>query len=221
MSPAAPRPRRRRLLRHPATNAVGVALLLIVALAAGRIVADQLSDTRSADAPFTVRAADGERSVSLSYMDVAVTGVRATDTLVDRDEVETTTATFLVVDLEVRASTRSQIVAGLRLVGADGTVYRSAGTSRTGCSESASLPTGVRTYWMACFEVPDDALEGASVLVGRGSSDAGNDRRDEQAEIGLGIDSALADRFAGAVEPLPAFATDLYPYDTTPVEVEP
>lgn len=213
--------RRRRLLRSPVANAIGVVVLVVIALAAGRLVADGLSDTSSADAPFSVRAGAGEREVSLSYMDVAVTGVRATDTLVDGDEAETTTAMFLVVDLEVRASERSRVVTGLRLVGEDGTVYRPTGSSRTGCGDSASLPTGVTVSWMACFEVPDDALEGAVIVVGRGSPESGNDRRDEQAEIDLGIDSELAAELAEAADPLPAFAPDLYPYDTAPVEGEP
>lgn len=205
---------------HRLLTVLGVVAVFIGALAVGRIAVDELSDTDAADAPFTTHAAVSDGAVSLSYMDVEVTGVRATDTLVESSSSETTTATFLVVDMEMLATERSLHISGLRLVGGDGRVYRASGVSRTGCSDTSAAPTGVRVFWMACFEVPDEAIEGAALRIGRGNPDSGLDRRDERAEIDLELDAPQARELAAATDPLPAVSRGIEPYDTLPVEEE-
>lgn len=209
----------RRALSTPAASAAAVVVLLIAALGLGRVVTDELSHEQGSAASFDVRGSVSGGTVSLDYVDVTVTGVRATETLVSSREPETTTATFLVVDMELVAPQRSLLMAGIRLRGNDGLLYQATMPNRTGCSASASLPAGVRTYWMACFEIPDDAVEGATLLLGRGNPDTGLDRREEKAVIDLEIDAEGALRLLAADEPLPASLPDIFPYDTAPAEV--
>ncbi|WP_119697767.1 hypothetical protein [Microbacterium halotolerans] len=210
----------RSTARRRVLSTLAAAALFVLALSLGRVVSDQLSDSSASAAPFSVAAAASEGTVSLDYVDVTVKGVRATDTLVDREEVETTTATFLVVDLEVLAPARSLHLGGLRLRGADGTIYRPAGSSRTGCSDATSIATGLPTYWMACFEIPDDAVRGATMLLGRGDPESGLDRREQRAEIDLELDEERAEALTAASDPLPTSLADMEPYDIQPVEVE-
>ncbi|MGO1411082.1 MAG: hypothetical protein ACTHX2_11505 [Microbacterium sp.] len=210
----------RSTARRRVLGTLAAVALFVLALSLGRVVSDQLSDSQASAAPFSVTAAASDGVISLDYVDVAVKSVRATDTLVDRDEIETTTATFLIVDLEVLAAERSVHLGGLRLRGADGTIYRPTGSSRTGCSDSTSIATGLPTYWMACFEVPDDAFRGATMLLGRGNPESGLDRREQRAEIDLEIDHERAEALTAANDPLPTSRADIEPYDVQPVEVE-
>lgn len=209
----------RRWAQHPVTSALAVLVLFVVALGLGRVVTDHLSDSQASAAPFFVNGTASGGSVHIDYADVAVAGVRATDTLVSADEPETTTETFLVVDLEIRATERPFVVSGLRLEGEDGTVYRPSSSNRTGCADGASLSTGVTMYVMACFEIPTAAVPGAAVQVGRGDPDSELDRREQKAVIDLEIDAGRAAELVTADEPLPSFLPDMYPYDTEPLEV--
>lgn len=210
-----------RLLSRPGASVIVIVVLFVLALALGRVVSDQLSESQASSAAFPVRSAVSDGTVHLDYADIDVVDVRATNALAQRDEIETTTATFLVVDLELIAPERALLISGLRLRAADGTEYLPSSSNRTGCGSSASLATGVRAYWMACIEVPDDQLTGATLLVSRGDPDSDLDRRDQTAEIDLEIDAARAADLSSRDAVLPASLPDDYPYDTEPVEVTP
>lgn len=200
-------------VRRRAATGAGVVAMLIAALSVGQVVVGEVDeiDVLSPAQPFVARGTVGE-PIELRYAEVTATRVRATDRMhTPSGGEETSTAVFLVVDLEVVARHRSSVFNGLRVVGGDGRTYLA--TSRTGCADAGvTASTGVPTYWMACVELPESALEGAALQVARGGEINTGDRRDHLAEIDLGIDAALAERLARASAPIQVEQPGFQPY---------
>jgi hypothetical protein len=119
----------------------------------------------------------------LAYADVTVNAVR-TARAVDNGQANIgTPGRWLVVDLTVVAWGRPLAKPGISLQDGNG---RSFGIDpRTGYSW-VSAPTGVPWQVRIPFEVPEDALRGATLVLSR---TAGDDRRDDVARIDLGIGS--------------------------------
>jgi hypothetical protein len=85
-------------------------------------------------------------------------------------------------DLTVVAWRRPLFRPSISLQDSSGRVFRIDPRSRYDWS---SAPTGVRWRPQVAFEVPEDALHGATLVFSR---DANDDRRDDVAQIDLGIE---------------------------------
>ena len=181
----------------------GLAVVVIAAMALGRVITDHVTVEASAARPF-VRTGTTGSAVHLEYADVTATGVRAAPALTGTTPV-LAGGRFLLVDLTVVARSEPTSIQGLYLLDADG--HRYVPTNRgTGCATGTQAPTGLPWYVMVCFDVPRRALAGSSIVVARGAYGVkgSDEQRDDQARITLGIDDAGADRLwaaGGAFEP--------------------
>lgn len=181
----------------------GLAVVVVAAMALGRVITDHVTVEGSADRPFVHTGSLGS-PVHLEYADVTATGVRAAPAFTGTSPVKAG-GRFLVVDLKVVARSEPTSLQGLYLLDGEGRRY--APTDRgTGCAKGTQAPTGLPWYLMVCFDVPERALEGARIVVARGGYgvNGSGQRRDDQARISLGIDGGDADRLwsaGGAFEP--------------------
>jgi hypothetical protein len=205
----------------------GVAL---VALAVGGMVVWVAPSDETAEAPF-VRAGDVGDVVALEYADVSVTDVLAADQLSGALDGAVPAGTFLLADVELLVRGGSTRFDGVYVRDSEGRLHGASGTA--GCTISGSstnVPAGVRYYARYCFDLPRSALAGAVLVVSRG---AGHDdgvgwRRDDVAEIDLGISEAEADGlwdaelayepWAGGIRPpAPTVGPPAAPQDVAPM----
>jgi hypothetical protein len=162
----------------PARISMGVAVL--AALAIGQTI-DAVLPGSSDERPFVHAGGVGD-PVHLVYADVTVDAVRTAKTLhtVQQGDIGTP-GRWLVVDVTVVAWGRPLAKPGISLEDTSGRGFRS--DSRSGYSP-VYAPTGVPTRVRIPFEVPEDALQGATLVFSRSADD---DRRDDVARIDLGI----------------------------------
>jgi hypothetical protein len=173
-------------------RAIGVVAVVVVAMAVGRLLTDHVSD-ESLNRPFVRHGMVGE-TVPLRYADARVTGVRVA-TRIDGADLVVAAGRFLIVDVVTRAKGEPRTYLGLELWDRNGRRYAPS-TRGSACSLNFRGVTGVPLYGMACFDVPKSALAGARFrlsLGGYGVNGSG-ERRDDLADIDLGISSAEAGR---------------------------
>jgi hypothetical protein len=162
----------------PARIGMGVAVL--AALAVGRTI-DTALPTSADVRPFVHAAGVGD-TVHLVYADVTVDAVRTAKTLhTEQQGAVSTPGRWLVVDVTVVAWGRPLSNPAISLDDATGRRFLS--DSRSGYSV-IHAPTGVPWRARVPFEVPEDALQGATLVFSRTALD---DRRDDVARIDLGI----------------------------------
>jgi hypothetical protein len=161
----------------PARIGMGVAVLAALAVAQ---TIDAAMPVHSDERPFVHTAGVGD-PVHLTYADVTVDAVRTAKTLDPGQGDIGTPGRWLVVDLTVVAWGRPLAKPGISLEDAHGRTFFS--DARSGYS-FVSAPTGVPWHVRIPFEVPEDALQGATLVFSRNSLD---DRRDDVARIDLGI----------------------------------
>jgi hypothetical protein len=158
--------------------AMGVAVL--AALAVGRTI-DAALPAHTDDRPFVHTGAVGD-PVHLVYADVTVDAVRTAQTLDSDQGAVGTPGRWLVVDLTLVAWGRPLSKPGISLEDSSGRRFES--DPRSGYS-LVHAPTGVPWRIRVPFEVPEDALPGATLVFTRNTLD---DRRDDVARIDLGIE---------------------------------
>jgi hypothetical protein len=158
---------------------IGVGVAVLAALALGRAIDTALPASSDAR-PFVHTGGVGER-VHLVYGDVTVDAVHTASTLAsDRGQVGSP-GRWLVVDVTVVAWGRPLSKPGISLEDASGRTFFS--DPQWGYN-LGSAPTGVPWRMRIPFEVPQDALQGATLVFSRSALD---DRRDDVARIDLGI----------------------------------
>jgi hypothetical protein len=158
---------------------IGVGVALLAALALGRAI-DTALPASSDSRPFVHAGAVGDR-VHLVYGDVTVDAIHTARTLASDQGQVGTPGRWLVVDVTVVAWGRPLSKPGISLEDASGRMFFS--DPRSGYSWG-SAPTGVPWRVRIPFEVPQDALQGATLVFSRSALD---DRRDDVARIDLGI----------------------------------
>ena len=161
----------------PARIGMGVAVL--AALAVGQTI-DAAFPDHTDERPFVHAGAVGDR-VHLAYADVIVDAVHTAKTLDTEQGDVGTPGRWLVVDVTVVAWGRPLSKPGISLDDARGRSFLS--DSRSGFS-AVYAPTGVPWRLRIPFEVPRDALQGATLVFSRTATD---DRRDDVARIDLDI----------------------------------
>ena len=198
---------------------LSVVAVVIAAMAIGRVITDHVPDEDKVAQPF-VRAGSLGESVRLRYGDVKVTGIRVATRLEGADVV-VAAGRFLVVDLSYRASGEPRRFLGLELRDAHGRRFSPTDRGST-CPTNLGGLTGIRTYAMACFDVPRSALAGAKFRVSLGDYgvNGSGQRRDDLAEIDLGISTAEAARWWRQDLTFAADnSTATRPLDTEPITV--
>jgi hypothetical protein len=172
---------------------VGVAALIVAAMAIGRLLTDHFPGQESLDDPF-VRSGSLGKPVHLRYGDVRVSGIRAA-TRIDGADMVVAEGRFLIVDLAYRATGEPRRFLGVELW--DRHHRRYVPTTRgSTCALNFEGITGVQMYGMACFDVPRSALAGAHFRFSLGDYgvNGSGQRRDDLADIDLGISRVEAQR---------------------------
>jgi hypothetical protein len=170
-------------------RAIATAALVIAATGLGRLINDHIPMGDVADRPF-VHLGTVDRTVRLDQVEVTVTGVHVTPTVMG-NPASASGGRWLVVDTQLLATKQPTTMAGFFLVDSRDRRWI-ASTRGSECVQSANLATGVRHYASVCFDVPKKALEGARLMATRGAWDSHESqfRRDDVAEIDLGIESS-------------------------------
>lgn len=166
------------------TARIGVGVAVVAALALGRAIdtgVPAVTDTR----PFVHSGGVGDR-IPLAYADLTVDAVRVARRVDNGSRRLGSPGRWLVVDATVVARGRPLVTPGIWLHDGRGRTF--AADPRSGYSW-VPAPTGVRWRVRIPFEIPEDALAGATMKWARNTKD---DRRDDVAEVDLGIDTGDA-----------------------------
>ncbi|MDO3634164.1 hypothetical protein [Mycolicibacterium arseniciresistens] len=162
------------------TARIGVGVAVVAALALGRAidtVVPAVTDTR----PFEHSGGVGDR-VRLAYADITVDAVHIARRVDNGSRRLGSPGRWLVVDATVVARGRPLATPGVWLHDARGRTFSA--DPRSGYAW-VPAPTGVRWRVRIPFEIPEDALAGAMLTWARNTKD---DRRDDVAQVDLGID---------------------------------
>ncbi|WP_129784239.1 hypothetical protein [Promicromonospora panici] len=173
--------------------------LVVGAVTAGCALVTYLPQDKGVDTPFIVEGQVGE-TLDLTYAELTVTDVRVADTLTGFSEAAAAGGTFVVVDATWRATQGETSFLGAEITDRQGRRFWP--TDLTGCSTSANAQPGYAWRTTYCFDVPRDALAGATVRLARGgqSEDHADQRRDAVAVIELGITPSEAETLWEAEE---------------------
>lgn len=192
----------------------GLTVVVIAALAAGRAVTEAMPTDagalKGAAQPFVVTGAVGQ-TAHLRYADVTVDGVRPALGIAGAYGPNTTPGHFVVVDLTVRAVDRPLVLTGYSLLATDGRRF-----SVDRRWSHGEIPTGVRWHQTAVFEVPADAIQGATLEIAKGA-DWWAQRRDHVLHVDLGLDAAKAREFAANRDVIATPSDGFAAPETTPV----
>lgn len=162
------------------------AALFVATFAAGSTLVHFAPQGTIMDRPFVVEGVVGE-TLDLDYAQLTVTEVRTADTLDSSLGDALAGGTFLVVDATWRATQGKTQFTGAEITDTEGRVFWP--TTRGGCSKGDGAQPGYGWRLTYCFDVPRDALAGATIRLARGSQfehHAGQ-RRDAVAVVDLGI----------------------------------
>lgn len=173
--------------------------LVAGAVTAGCALVTYLPQDTGVDVPFIVEGEVGE-TLDLTYAELTVTEVRVADTLTGLSESAAAGGTFVVVDATWRATQGQTSFSGAEVTDRQGRRFWP--TNLAGCSTSASAQPGYAWRTTYCFDVPRDALAGATVRLARGgqSEDHAGQRRDAVAVVDLGITPGEVDALWEAEE---------------------
>lgn len=180
-------------------RAIASAAVVVAAMGLGRLINDHVPLADAAHQPFVHTGAVGE-TVRLDYVDVTVTGVHVTPTIMG-NPASASGGRWLVVDTQLLAPREPVHMAGFFLVDARDRRWI-ASTRGAECATSAGLSTGVRHYASICFDVPRTALYGARLMATRGAWDSHESefRRDDVADVDLGIRASEVDALWATTE---------------------
>jgi hypothetical protein len=173
--------------------------LVVGAVTAGCALVTYVPQDTSVEAPFVVEGAVGE-TLDLTYAELTVTDVRVADSLTSPLEAAAASGTFLVVDATWRATQGDTYFSGAEVTDTQGRRFWP--TDQAGCSFTARAQPGYAWHTTYCFDVPRDALEGATVRLARGdqNEEHAGQRRDAVAVFDLGISAQEADELWEATE---------------------
>lgn len=181
---------------------LGAAAAVLAALAVGHVVTTAFPVDDRVAASFLRPATVGE-PVALRYADVTV-GEPVGSTVLDPDDgtLLATPGVWLVVPVTIEARDEPRALGFAELVGGDGRTYAVSTGARSSFLPGRAQP-GVPRYATLRVEVPADALPGARLRIGL---DQGDQRRDDVADVDLGLTTADADAWAADETPVLAAA---------------
>jgi hypothetical protein len=173
--------------------------LVVGGVVAGCTLVTYVPQDTGVDEPFIVEGAVGE-VLDLTYAELTVTEVRVADTLAGVTEAAAAGGTFVVVDASWRATQGETTFVGAEVTDAQGRRFWP--TDQAGCSILAKAQPGYAWRATYCFDVPREALDGATVRLARGDQgeEHAGQRRDAVAVVDLGISGQEADELWEATE---------------------
>ncbi|MCP2264913.1 DUF4352 domain-containing protein [Promicromonospora thailandica] len=173
--------------------------LVLGAVTAGCALVTYLPQDQGLDTPVVVEGVPGE-TLDLTYAELTVTDVRVADTLEGTTETAVAGGTFLVVDVTWRATRTQTTFAGAEVTDSQGRRFWPSALGD--CAASATSQPGYAWRATYCFDVPEDALAGATVRLARGSQseEHAEQRRDAVAVVDLGITAGAARTLWDAAE---------------------
>lgn len=178
---------------------LGAGVLVVAALAVGRVVTDRLPTTEIASRPYERHAVVGE-TVPMRVADLTVTEVQGSPTLVTTTEGYRTPGLWIAAFLTVVPREKTSTVTYAAIRATDGRTWETKGRNRMLCASGLSgLPTRCAAY----VDVPPEALPGASLLVARGGG-GGDLRMDDMAVIDLGITKQKVQEWQQRTTPIEA-----------------
>ncbi|MFJ3403654.1 hypothetical protein [Promicromonospora sp. NPDC090134] len=184
--------------------------LVVGGVVAGCALVTAVPQETVVETPFVVEGAVGE-TLDLTYADLTVTDVRVADTVESFSETAVANGTFVVVDATWRATQGATVFRGAEITDAEGRRFWP--TDQAECSISANAQPGYAWRITYCFDVPQDALAGATVRLARGdqTEDYAEQRRDAAAMVDLGISAQQAKELWAATDTVqteaPGYAT--------------
>lgn len=196
--------------RRPRARDLGAGAAVLAALGVGHVVVSAFPVDDRVQAPFVRPAVVGE-TVELRYARVTA-GEPAGSTVLDdgNGTLLATPGVWLTVPLTIEVLGRPRALGFAELVGGDGRTYAISTGGRSSFLPGTAQPR-VPRYATVRVEVPPAALPGARLRVGQ---DPYDQRRDDLAEIDLGLTQADADAWAAADSPVPApLPADVPPED--------
>ncbi len=179
---------------------VGAGAAVLAALAVGHVVVTAFPVDERVQASF-VRPATVGVPVDLRYARLTA-GEPSGSTVLDPDDgsLLATPGVWLAVPLTIEAVGQPRLLGFAELVGGDGRTYLVFTGGRSSFVPGTAQP-GIPRYATLRVEVPPEALPGAVLRVGLEQKDQ---RRDDVAEIDLGLTQADADAWAADGAPVPA-----------------
>ena len=190
-------------VRRPTAQTLGAGAAVLAALAVGHVVVTAFPVDERVAAPFVRPAVVGE-PVDLRYARVTA-GEPVGSTVLDPDDGGTLLSTpgvWLTVPLTIEATGEPRLLSFAELLGGDGRTYTVSTGGRSGFLPGTAQP-GVPRYATLRVEVPPEALAGAHLRIGLEQKDQ---RRDDVADIDLGLTQADADAWAADDTPVLAGA---------------
>ncbi|MFI9487643.1 hypothetical protein ACIG47_14735 [Promicromonospora sp. NPDC052451] len=173
--------------------------LVVGAVTAGCALVTYLPQDTALEDPFVVEGGVGE-TLDLTYAELTVTDVRVADTLSGVTETAVAGGTFVVVDATWRATQGLTTFVGAEVTDAEGRRFWPANLAD--CTTAPKAQPGYAWRATYCFDVPRDALAGATVRLARGdqAEEHAGQRRDAVAVVDLGITGGEADELWEATE---------------------
>ncbi|UZN04500.1 hypothetical protein [Cellulomonas sp. S1-8] len=197
--PAGPDPTAPRLVR-PRPRLLGAGAAVLAALAVGHVVVTAFPVDDRVPAPFARPATIGQ-PVELRYARLTA-GDPAGSTVLDPGlgTLLATPGVWLTVPLTIEALGQPRTLGFAELQGGDGRTYTVFTSGRSSFLPGTAQP-GIPRYAAVSVEVPVEALPGAHLRVGL---DLDDQRRDDVADIDLGLTQADAEAWAANDTPVVA-----------------
>lgn len=186
--------------RRPRAQVLGTGAAVLAALVVGHVVVTAFPVDERVQAPFVRPAVVGE-PVDLRYARLTA-GEPAGSTVLDPDDgsLLATPGVWLTVPLTIEATGRPRALGFAELLGGDGRTYMVFTGGRSSFLPGTAQP-GIPRYATLRVELPPEALPGAHLRIGLELKDQ---RRDDVADIDLGLTQADADAWAADTDPVPA-----------------
>jgi len=184
--------------RRPRARTVGAGAGVLAALAVGHVVVTAFPVDERVQASF-IRTADVGETVELRYARVTA-DVPDGSTVLDTDDgsLLSTPGVWLTVPLTIETLGQPRALGFAELLGGDGRTYRVFTSSRSAFLPGTAQP-GVPRYATLRVELPPEAVAGAHLRIGLEQIDQ---RRDDVADIDLGLTQADADAWAADDTPV-------------------
>lgn len=174
---------------------MGAGVLVLAALAVGRVVTDQLPNpAATGNAPFE-RVVEVGSPAHLRVGDVTVTRIQGGKAWADASEGKLTPGLWLVADLTFVPSNRESGISQVSVREPSGGTW----DRGRGISTCNSGVAGVPMTCTVTVEIPERPMPGAELVL---RWDAGDLRWDDQAVIPLTLDEATVKAWAAVTEPI-------------------
>ncbi|WP_421741269.1 hypothetical protein [Cellulomonas sp.] len=184
--------------RRPRVQTLGAGAAVLAALAVGHVVVTAFPVDERVQASFVRPAVVGE-PVELRYARLTA-GEPAGSTVLDNDDgtLLTTSGVWLTVPLTIEVVGQPRALGFAELIGGDGRTYTVFTGGRSWFLPGTAQP-GVPRYATVRVELPPEAVPGAHLRIG---SEQKDQRRDDVADIDLGLTQADADAWASDDTPV-------------------